>query len=486
MPRTHLLAVVAAASILTGCAVGPDYVRPPAPVPERFHGVATSPRQQPADPAELATWWTGFHDPLLTRLITAALAQNLDLAQAVARVGQARAGVAAAGAALVPVGAVSGQAAKAYQSGETPLGQVLNSAPGFDRSGSAYEANLGASWELDVAGGLRRAKQAAVADYEASEAGVVAARLTVAAATADIYVAIRGLQARLGIARQQVQTEEELLARISLLHAKGLAPELNVRQAEAGRAEAQAAVPALEVALEVAMNALDVVLGSPPGTHRAEINGVGEIPLPPGLNAIGTPAELLRRRPDLIVAERRLAGASARIGVAVAEYYPKLSITGMLGSATSISSGNLFSSGATQAAGVVGLRWRLFDFGRINAQIEQAKGQEAELLAAYRAAALKATEDVENAVFAMVRRAEQAQALASGVAALTQARAQAMAAYERGVSSQIEVFQADKALLRAADAQAQARTESARATISAYKALGGGWAAGTADTVAAR
>jgi outer membrane protein TolC len=231
----------------------------------------------------------------------------------------------------------------------------------------------------------------------------------------------------------------------------------------------------LETGLDAAMNALDVMLGSSPGTHRAELAEVGAIPVAPGIAATGSPGELLRRRPDLIVAERRLAASNARIGVAIAEYYPKLSLSGLIGSATAVSAGNLFTGGASQAAGVLGLRWRLFDFARINAQIDQAKGQEAERLAAYRLAVLRASEDVENAFSALVKREEQAAALAKGVDSLGRARSASFAAYQKGVVSLIEVLQADESLLRAADAQAQAQTESARAAIAAFKALGGGW-----------
>ncbi len=478
MPRLPFLATSLAASILlAGCAVGPDYIRPSHVVPAAFQGSAAQ-RSTAVDAKELASWWEGFHDPLLSRLVGEALNQNLDLAQAVARASQARAGVAAAGAALVPIGAMSGQAAKSYQSAETSLGRVLSATPNFDRSGSSYDVSLGVSWEMDLAGGLRRGKEAAWADYQASEAGVAAARLTVAAATADVYIQIRGLQARLAIARDQVRTEEALLAKVALLQMKGLSPETTVRQAEASLAEARASVPALEAALEGALNALDVALGSAPGTHRADLSAAGEIPVPPALSAVGTPAELLRRRPDVIVAERHLASSSARIGVAIAEYYPKLSLNGLVGSATTISGGNLFSSGANQGAAALGLRWRLFDFGRINAQIDQARGQEAEALAAFRLAALKATEDVETSVSAVTRRAEQASAITAAVASLRQARAHTDAAFQRGVASQIELLQADKSLLRAADAQAIARMEAARASVSAFKSLGGGWNAG--------
>jgi len=337
-----------------------------------------------------------------------------------------------------------------------------------------------------VFGGLRRGREAALADYQASEAGAVATRLAVAAQTADIYITIRGLQGRLKVARHQVQTEEDLLSTISLLYGKGLAAELQVRQAEGALAQVHATVPVLEAALDTAMNALDVMLGSQPGTHRAELLDGGDVPVAPRIAATGTPGELLRRRPDLIVAERRVAAANARIGVAIAEYYPKFSLSGLIGSATTMGVGNLFTGGANQAAGVLGLRWRLFDFGRINAQIAQAKGQDAEMLAAYRLAALHATEDVENAFSALVKRDEQAAVLGGGVDSLGRARAASFAAYQKGVVSLIEVLQADENLLRASDQRVQAQTESARAAVAAFKALGGGWQAPESEAVAAR
>ncbi|MBL1377289.1 efflux transporter outer membrane subunit [Zobellella iuensis] len=471
----HPLAMLIVAGLAAGCTLGPDYVRPDTTMPERYLGQTAVAQRHAGASADMLAWWAGFGDPQLTRFVTLALAQNLDLAQASARVAQARAGLGVAKADLLPAGNVSGQAARAYQSAETPLGQVLNSAPDPDRYGNAFEVNLGASWELDLFGGLRRGREAALAEYQASAAGVAATRLAVAAQTADIYLGIRGLQTRLDVASRQVQTQQELLSTINLLYGKGLAAELQVRQVEGALAQVRARVPALEASLDAAMNALDLMLGTPPGTHRAELADVHPIPAAPEIAAMGTPGDLLRRRPDLIVAERRLAAANARIGGAIAEYYPKLSLSGLIGSATSVSGGNLFTGDASQAAGILGLRWRLFDFGRINAQIDQARGREAEWLAAYRLAVLQATEEVESALSALVNREEQAALLAQGVDSLGRAREASFAAYQQGLVSLIEVLQADENLLRAADGQAQAQTGAARAAVAAFKALGGGW-----------
>ncbi|WP_018989674.1 efflux transporter outer membrane subunit [Aromatoleum toluclasticum] len=472
-PRS--LALVLSIGALTGCAVGPDYRQPEIALSSVFLGKEGIDRRQVQHKADLRAWWAAFNDPQLTHFVSLALEQNLDIAQAAARVAQSRASLRYADAALLPAANLSASAARAYQSVETPLGQVLDATPGFDRSGSAYEADLGASWEIDVFGGLRRGQEAAHAAYEASEAGAVATRLAVAAQTADVYVTIRGLQARIAIARQQVETRRQLLAMVRLQYEKGVAAELQTNQAEGSLTQAEAQIPVLEAGLDSAMNALDVLLGVQPGTWRTELAAVAPVPVAPGLAETGTPAEMIRRRPDLIVAERRLAAANARIGVAVSEYYPKFSLAALVGAATAIASGNLFTGPASQAQGVLGLRWRLFDFGRVDAQIAAARGQEAEALAAYRLAVLRAAEDVENAFSALVKREAQLGILTRGEASFARARENSFAAYQGGVVSLIEVLDADSSLLQARDAKAQAQTEAARAAITSFRALGGGW-----------
>jgi len=489
LAQTRSLSVLLTASLVTGCAVGPRYKAPETPLSAQFLGQDAVARREAQGKADLQRWWASFDDPALTRFVSLALEQNLELAQAAARVAQSRAALRVAGAALLPSGQVSALGAKVYQSVETPLGQVLAATPDFDRAGSSYEVNLGASWEVDVFGGLRRGRDAARAEYAASEAGAVATRLAVAAHTADVYVTIRGLQARLAIARQQAETRRQLLALVKLLYGRGIAAELQVNQAEGALAQVEAQIPVLEAGLETAMNALDVLLAVQPGTYRSELSAAMPVPVAPGLAETGTPAEMIRRRPDLIVAERRLAAANARIGVAMAEYYPKFSLGALLGSATTISSGNLFTSGANQALGVLGLRWRLFDFGRVDAQIAAARGQEAETLAAYRLAVLRAAEDVENAFSALVKREAQVGILTQGESSLARARENADAAYRGGVVSLIEVLDADANLLQVRDAKAQAQTEVARAAIASFRALGGGWDArhpGGAVTAAAQ
>lgn len=466
---------------LSACAVGPDYRRPELVQPASFLGTPAV-EQRTADGAQTmiasSPWWTGFGDPALTTLVDTALAQNLDIAQAVARVAQARAALGAAGAALLPSGSVSAQATSMRQSLQTPVGRIASGNPGFERNGELYEGNLSAAWEIDLFGGLSRSKEAARADYQSSWAGVAAARLAIAAQTADTYIVIRGLQARIDVARAQVDTQSRLVKLIRLQCDKGIAAELQLRQAEGALAQVESSVPVLEAGLDTAMNALDILLGSQPGSHRATLVASAAIPRAPSIADTGSPADLLRR-PDLIVAESRLVASNARIGVATAEYFPKFSLGGLLGTATT-STGGLFTGGAAQAQGFLGLRWRLFDFGRIDAEIASAKGVHAEALAGYRLAVLRASEDVENALSALVKREAQEATLGRGETALARAQSASLAAYKGGVVSLIEVLEADRRLLDTRDARAQARTETARAAVASFRALGGGWAAAPA------
>lgn len=474
MHRYRTIALALSASLTAGCMVGPDYKQPNAPLADHYIGKAGLTGQSEAPGVDLATWWEGLDDPLLVQMITEALKQNLSLAQAQAQITQARAALGAANAALIPNGSVSGQAARAHPSIETPLGHVLNSSPGYDRYGNSYELNLDARWDIDLFGGLRRDRETALAEYQASEAGAIATRLAVAAQTADIYTTLRGLQARLAIANEQVKSQQDLLAKVELLNRKGLVADYEVRQTEGELSQVKASVPVLRTGLDAALNALDVMLGSPPGTHRAQLSSPSAIPRAPQISGIGSPAELLRRRPDIISAEHRLKAANASIGSAISEYYPKFSLGALLGSA-STSGGQFLTDGARQSTAFLGLRWRLFDFGRINAEIDQAKGREAEALAYYRQSVLNASEDVENALSALVNRAAQTDSLKQGEASLKRARQSSFAAYQTGAASLINVLNADQQLLRASDSRAQAETESARASIAVFRALGGGW-----------
>lgn len=469
--RFPLMAMLAATG---GCATGPRYVAPVSQAPAGFVGAAAIERRPATVVADMDAWWHSFGDPLLAAYVERALAQNLDLDQARARVVQARAALRSADAALLPSAQVTGQAGETYQSLETPIGRIASSFPQFKRSTEIYQLDLQASWELDLFGGSDAARDAARAQWQASAAAAVAARLSVAAETADTYILIRSLQQRLEVARAQSATQQRLVDLIALQYRKGIAAELQLRQAEGAAAQVRAAVPALQNELDVALNALDVLVGSQPGTSRPDFAAPAPIPTRPGIATAGGPAELLRRRPDIIAAERTLAASNARIGAAVSEYYPKFTLTGLLGTATT-AVGGLFSGAATQGSGLLGLRWRLFDFARVDAEISAARGRNAEALAAYRLAVLRASQDVENAFSTLVRQEARAATLAQGEVALTRARTTSDRAYKGGVVSLVEVLDADRRLLETRDGAIQARAAASRGAVASFRALGGGW-----------
>lgn len=464
-----------AAALLSGCAVGPVYVAPAIDAPPAFiGGAALDGAAGSAAPVDLVSWWQSFDDPLLARLVEQALAQNLDLQQASARVSQARAGLRGANAALLPSGQISGSAAETYQSLESPQGRIASALPGFEREAQAYDLGVGASWEIDMFGGRNAARDAARADWQASAAAAVAARLSVAAQTADTYIAIRGLQARLEVAREREAVQKQLVDLVDLQFRKGVAAEYQLRQAEGALAQVAAAVPDLEEQRDKAMNALDILLGLQPGATRSELAAAAPIPSPPAISSAGGPAAMIRRRPDIIAAERRLAATNARIGAAMAEYYPKFSLSGLLGTAT-MGVGGLFGGDSIQASGVLGLRWRLFDFGRVDAEIAAAEGRNAEALAAYRLTVLSASEDVENGLSSLIKQRTRGDLLGEGETSLAAARKSSFAAYKGGVANLLDVLDADRRLLEVRDAQIQARASTARAAVASFRALGGGW-----------
>ncbi len=473
--RGSIVIALSASMGLSACAVGPNYTPPEPPQARSFlNAPATEARVAERPAPDLKAWWTGFGDPELSSLVARALDQNLDLAQAEARVIQARAQARSAGAALLPSGKATGQAEYQRQSLDSPDGRIDSTFPGYSRNQQLYDLGTSASWEVDVFGGLRRSAQAARAQYQASAAARAGARLAVAAETADAYVQVRALQSRLAVTEREADTQAKLAKLVRLRFERGVASRLQRNQADGARAGADATVPALKAALEAETLALEVMVGSAPGSLHAELAAPTAIPAPPAIDTAGGPPSLLRRRPDIIAAERKLAAADARIGAAISDYYPKVTLSGVLGYEASDTS-QLVSPAAFQPQGVVGIRWRLFDFGRVDSEVAAARGARAEALAAYRQSVLKATADVETALSALVRGEEQARVLGAGEGALSRAREAAEAAYVSGHVSLIDVLDADDRLLSVSDQRIQAQEAATRAAISAFEALGGGW-----------
>jgi NodT family efflux transporter outer membrane factor (OMF) lipoprotein len=473
--KTALSLLISA--ILTACAVGPNYHKPKDALTP-FHNdptVAASARQ---GEVHLDEWWSGFSDPLLTEMVQRALDQNLDLAASIARVQQARAAASGAGAALLPSVDLDASATYERQSTRGAFGSVASTIPGYSRGIHDYSVGPAASWEIDLFGGLRRAAGAARAEAEAAEADQAGTRIIVAADAADAYLQIRGYQARLAVARQTITDDEHLLKLVHERYDAGASTGREIAQAEALLKQARASVPPLAIGLEQQLNRLDVLMGAQPGTYARELAQIQDIPAVPPVPADNEPTEMLRRRPDIIAAERRLAASNERIGAAISDYYPKFSLSGALGFET-ISS-HLFTNQAFQPVGQGALRWRLFDFGKINAEVAQAKGSHAETLAHYRQSVLKAAEDVEDSVTVLIQNQLRVNEVQDQVESLVRARDLSEQAYRAGSITLTDVLDADRQLLTARDEADSSRADAARAAVGVYRALGGGWTPGPA------
>lgn len=459
---------------ITGCTVGPNYKRPTVKL-QPFHNapsIEARPASLPAPP--LDQWWTGFHDPELTRIVQRALDQNLDLVAAMTRVEQADAAAREAGAQRLPSGNLNASTTTLRQSTESETGRLATHLPGYSRNQNYYDLGFVASWETDLFGGLKRGAEAATDEAQAAEALHTGTRITVVAEAADAYMQIRGAQARLKFANDQIAIDEHLVELVQQRRNAGVASERELAQAQAVLSQAKATVPLIRVSLEAQLNRLDVLMGAQPGTYAAELRPVAAIPAVPQISGYGTPTDLLRRRPDVIAAEREVAASNARIGQALAEYYPKLSLSGIVGS-EALAPAHLFEQQGFQPVSVVGLRWRLFDFGAVAAEVKQARGAKAEALIQYRSSVLHAAEDVEDAFSLLVQSENRQNEIVREIAALQHARDLSEESYAAGVIPLTDVLDADRQLLAAKDELAVARESAARAAVGSYRALGGGW-----------
>ena len=463
------------AVLIAGCSIGPQYKRPLPALQPYQNAPAIESRAATLPAPALDTWWLGFNDSKLNKIIERALAQNLDLATSFARVEQARAAAREAGANRKPEFDLVGSDAASRQSVATPIGRAVSGfIPGFDRNQNILDLGIGSTWETDIFGSLRRGAEAANAEAQAAEAERLGTRVSVVAEAADAYLQIRGAQVRIAFTNEQIDTDAHLLKLVLQKRNAGVASDREVAQAEALLSQAKASLPPLKIILEAQLNRLDVLMGVQPGTYSAELNTTEEVPAVPDIAKTLDAADLLRRRPDIIAAERRLAASNARIGQALAEYYPRISLSALLGSEAETPA-SLFREAGFQPTLVAGLRWRLFDFGRIDAEVKRARGANAEALAQYRGSVLRAAEDVEDAFSALAQSESQSDEILREIGALQRAKDLSQQSYEAGVIPLTDVLDASRQLLVAKDDLASSRESAARAAVSSFRALGGGW-----------
>lgn len=459
--------------------VGPDYAPPVAPIAPAWleETTATAVADGHDADAQLATWWTVFDDPVLDRLIADALAQNLTLRAAGLRVVEARArrGIA--------VGEFFPQTQKV--GGDIGATRISDNsaASTSDNSYAFNDAFFTAAWELDFWGKFRRGIESADAELLATIADYDAIVVSLLADVATDYVLVRSLQERVGYARANVQLQSETLALTELRFRGGAVSELDVATARSTLASTQALVPQFEDGLRQATMALCVLLGRTPSDLAAELGGVGPIPTPPPSIALGVPADLLRRRPDVRRAERIAAAASAEIGVAEADFYPAVTLAGSTGFASSDAMvmgrtpglNNIFDASSFQ--GFIGLNvsMPILNYGRIANNVRAKAALFEQAAVDYQNTVLRAAADVESSLSSFLRNRQRAEFLADGVKASRRSVELSVLQYGAGATDFIRVDQAQSALALQQDALALARALAALGCVNTFRALGGGW-----------
>ena len=452
---------------LGGCApVGPDYAPPQPQAPPAWHTTLDDGlRVGDPDPAGLAAWWSTLKDPVLSGLIKAAITGNLDLKQAQARVREARAQRGISQADLLPTLDASGTVGRQRTS--------LNTG-GTGKETDLYSAGFDAGWEIDIFGGLRRSVEAAQADLEASQADLRDVLVTLTAEVARDYVEARTYQTRLAVALDNLGAQRETFELIQSRFDAGLSDELALQQARYNLEDTRSQIPNLRIGLAQALNRLAVLLGQLPGQVHSRLEPPAKAPVTPPTVALGVPAEMLRRRPDIRKAERQLAAQTARIGVATAELYPKFRLAGSIG-LESFKSGDLFKA-ASQAWSIgPSFSWRIFDAGAIRRNIEVQDARQEQYLYAYQAAVLGALREVENAITSYVQEQLRRDRLQAAVDAARRAEQLARAKYQAGLVDFSNVLDAQRSLFSYQDQLATSEGTVTSDLVSLYKTLGGGW-----------
>jgi multidrug efflux system outer membrane protein len=463
----HLLTIILCCSlVLPGCAVGPDYERPMVETPDTWRITSIE-----ATATANIAWWKQFQDPVLNELINTALLENNDIRIAAARMEQFMAQVEITMSSFYPqvgygLGGSRDQASK----------NILPS--GIESLSHTYQATLNAGWELDLWGRLRRATEAAQASLLAAEETRRTVILSLVSTVAIGYITLRGLDAQLEIAKNTVKSRKDSLDLFELQFEGGVISELTLAQVRSEYEQAVAAVPEIEHQITQTENAVSILLGHNPGS----------IPrgLPMGKLTIasipaGIPSDVLERRPDIIRAEQNLIAANALIGVARAEFFPKISLTGLAGVASGDLSDLFESDSFVWSIGGEGLG-AIFTGGRISAGVKQSEAYYRELLFSYQQSILTALSEVEDALSQTQKAREKLQAQERRVKALANYASLARLRYDNGYSSYIEVLDSERSLFDSELNFIRTQSEVIIGVINTYKAMGGGWIAQAEET----
>jgi len=465
-PKSSLRTAASVSLLLTlmlGCrAVGPDYrvpepAPPAAPLPQAIEGTAI-------DCSEVAAWWAVFNDPVLTQLVDRALCANRTIQGGIASVREARARLGISRAGLLPE-VDAGGAYRRFRNSDNA------GAPG---EGDFYTAGFDASWELDLFGRRRRAIEAAQSEFEANVATLEQIWVSVAAETARVYTQLQTVRQRLAVAHTNLAVQADTLDLVESRAKAGISDALAVEQARYNLERTRATIPGLLSEEEAALNALAVLTGTMPGELDAALTAAAPIPTAAPRVVVGIPADLLRRRPDVRAAERRLAAQTARIGVAEADRYPTFRLTGSVG-LESLEEGSFLESGSRFFGISPSVVWPIFRAGSIRANIEVQHALQEQALAAYEQTVLEAVRELRDALAAYGREFARCEALRNAAQAARDAVALAQNQYTNGLADFNAVLDAQRSLLSFEEAVTISEGAITDHLIRVYKALGGGW-----------
>jgi len=461
----HLFGGGALALLLTaGCAVGPDYEAPEPDLPDAWENAAAA--DVVGETPVILDWWSAFNDPLLDDLIRRAGEGNLDLAAAVGRIAEARAYHRITGGDRWPQAGLSG----AVDRTEVPSDYW----PGGENPATNWEFGLGASWEIDIWGKVRRSREASGAALDASVEDYRDVLVSLYAEVATTYMEVRTYQARLAFAHDNAKSQRETLDVVSAREDAGLVPLLDVARARSNLANIEAAIPQLEIALEVARNRLAILVGVIPGSLDQELTQGGGMPAPQMDLAVSLPAELMRRRPDIRRSERNLAAQTARIGVATADLYPSFSLTGAL-TLMAPDFGSLGDDGAFGWSLGSDFKWNLFTGGKIRGQIQVEEARTEQLLAAYEKTVLSALAEVENSLVSLRQEEMRRDLLQVASESAQQSVELVHTQYISGLTDFQNYLDAQRTLSNQQDQLATSRGQVLANLINLNRALGGGW-----------
>jgi len=474
MTRLFALATVAPLAVLSACTVGPDYHGPdsassPTPPAAFVRGGGTGSPEAP----QSARWWAALNDPLLDELEQRALAASPDVQVAQARIKQARAGLRQERANALP----SASAQAMYLHADIP-GTSFGESQAGDSGGSTalnlYNLGFDSSWEIDLFGGKRRSVEAARASLEGAQANLADTQVTLTADVAQAYVNYRDRQQRIALAQDSIAKQRQMLALTQQRFERGTASALDVERLRSLVEQSVSQLIPLNAERDAYLNALAVLAGEVPGVLDAMLAQPRAIPLPPASVAVGDPAALLQRRPDIRAAERQLAAQTAKIGVAEAAKFPKISLMGMLGIGGS-HPGDVFDLGNLSVLAAPQLSWNFLDFGRNAARVHQAEGARDEAAAQYRGKVLSALKDAEDSLSQYAARREAVASAARSQASADRASTLMRQRFEAGTTSMIDTLDAERQRVAAQQALAQATAAMTAGYIALQKSLGLGW-----------